>query len=221
MKYTIICTICGSLIIILLIIGVLILHNEGFSAVATWKTVGKVVVHQEEAVPRAKIAEVIVKDDRIYLFYDSCGLVNVYTTDGIFQYGLQVGTLANGRGDIAFAGEKLLIKARGNVIYVFDSEKLETFVEFQYTESKKGTEQAHLYDELESYFSAPKPCSYQGKFYTISESGAELLVRDTESSANKPVDFLPRRNTWAYFVFLGVCILVAVLYQSKNHFVKK
>ena len=79
MKYTIICTICGSLIIILLIIGVLILHNEGFSAVATWKTVGKVVVHQEEAVPRAKIAEVIVKDDRIYLFYDSCGLVNVYT----------------------------------------------------------------------------------------------------------------------------------------------
>lgn len=221
MKYTIICAICGSLIIILLIIGILILHNEGFSTIATWKTVGKVVVHQEEAVPRAKIAEVIVKDGKIYIFYDTCGLVNVYTTDGMFQYGLQVGTLANGRGDIAFVGEKLLIKARGNVIYVFDGRNLETFVEFLHTESKNGTEQARLYDELESCFSAQKPRSYQGKFYTISESGTELLVRNTESSASKPVDFLPRRNTWAYIVLLGACILVAFLYQSKNYFVRK
>lgn len=208
---------CGILIVILLLSEALILHHEGFDHVKTYKTVGKVIVWQEEHIPRSEIREVLVRDGKIYILYDTCGLVNVYSSAGAFQYGLQVSTSSNGKGDIAFAGDQLLIKARDNVIYVFDEAKLAYFIQFSYTEFAEKTESAAAYEALEAYFALAKPHEYQGKTYCISESGTTLLVCDA-SGVSTPVSFLPQRSNWSGFVLILTALsvmLFCVLWRRK------
>ena len=110
--------------------------------------IGKVVFLEEERIPQNKYSFQTVSDGTIVcLYYDSLGLVNVYSSGGGFLYGIEVGHLRNGKGAIALENGLLYVKARGNVIYVFDGMKLIDWAEFSFDSSTEEKEYYRHYEE--------------------------------------------------------------------------
>ena len=76
--------------------------------------------------------------DRLYLYFEEYGIVNVYARSGPFLYGIKVGHSRNGKGAIAIVDGLLYVKARGNIIYIFDGEELVDTAVGSYTAWKQG-----------------------------------------------------------------------------------
>lgn len=84
---------------------------------------------ETEKVPRDELTSFLVTSDAVILFYDAAGLVNVYSLNGEFQYGIQIVRIDNGSGRIGFSNDLLYVEARGGRVYVFSkSELIDTFI---------------------------------------------------------------------------------------------
>ena len=77
-------------------------------------------------------------DERLYLYYEADGAVNIYSREGSFLYCILVGHIQNGKGAIAIVDGLLYIKARGNIIYILDGENIIDIAVFSKEEWKKG-----------------------------------------------------------------------------------
>jgi len=121
---------------------------------------GEYIVYQEEHIPSGEITSMIVDDGFIFLFYDPYGVVNVYSTDGIFQYGIQVYTIADGYGDFAYIDSNLYIFARGNQVYKFEKTEFLTVVD-----AAQELERFRRYERL--YLSVEKSTMYNGEQYYL------------------------------------------------------
>ena len=101
------------------------------------EVIGKYVIHKTPQIPpHQEITTMLVEDGKIFLYFDLDGVVNVYSVDGVFLYGIQVKSSTSGRGDIAYADQKLYIFSRENHIYVFEDQKLIEHVEFAQEKEK-------------------------------------------------------------------------------------
>lgn len=201
-----------TLFIVTIILLIIILQNEGFSTIKTFKTTGRVDVLWEELISRRDISEILVHGDDLYIFYDDSGLVNVYSVDGIFQYGLQMCTSSNGRGDMTFSNGKLLVQTKCCAIYVFEGSELKEYAYINYTEYKQGTVNAKRYEELETYFSKPEDAeqrSESGKSFRVSEDRNTLLEKSS-SGRYLPVSFLPQRSSWVKIIGILMLLFVTV-----------
>lgn len=125
------------------------------------EVVGEYVIHKTPQIPpHQEITSMLLEDGRIFLFFDSCGLVSVYSVDGEFLYGIQVNSSASGRGDIAYNDEKLYIFTRENHIYVFEDQKLIQHIEFAQEKEKYRRYEKSLLSENNSNI-------YEGETYYL------------------------------------------------------
>jgi hypothetical protein len=145
-----------------------LLHNEeavNLSNIVKLETPGDFIVHSSERIPKENVTSMIVADGMIFLHYDATGLVNVYDTSGAFQYGIQICTLPNGSGDIAYDAGMLYCYARGNVIYKFDGTSLVDAVQFH-----AGNPDNIRFEQYEVLFNQQKNHEYNGEqFYLLKE----------------------------------------------------
>jgi len=83
----------------------------------------------QELIPREDITCFVISEDKVYIYYDKSGLVNIYLHDGSFCYGIQVPTLKSGKGDIAINKGFLYIDSRGSTLFVFNNSELVELLE--------------------------------------------------------------------------------------------
>ncbi len=107
------------------ILGGVHLHKEEFSKlpdIGSEKDAYE--IHYVELIPRETISDFAVDSGNIYVHYESSALVNVYKTDGSFEYGIQISTIPNGKGGVAIDGGKLYFCSRRSIIFVFEDGQL-------------------------------------------------------------------------------------------------
>lgn len=175
----------------------MLISAEGFSRVEPFHQPGKFIVHHTEYVPRNRIRSVIAQDQNIYIYYDDVGLVNVYAADGTFLYGLQVSTINNGRGSMAFGDGILYVESKGHTLYVFREESLLESITYSYTETEEKTPEALRYRELERVFEKEQSAATNGKTYFLSQFRTAVYEKDLSTGACSVVSFLPQRNVIA------------------------
>ena len=143
-----------SLMGILLIIAISQLHLCSRNNISKTVEVGEYVIHKTQQIPPGqKVTSMLIEDGEIFLFFDADGLVNVYSVDGIFQYGLQVNSSTSGRGDIAYDDGKLYVFTRENQLYIFEEQKLIQHIDvvsekqkyLSYEEQLLSKEKNHVY----------------------------------------------------------------------------
>ena len=126
---------------------VMMTKKEDFGTITPLMENEQFRVLNSELIPHENVTTFCVTDSAIVLFYDLQGLANVYSLDGSFLYGLQVKTLRNGTGDIAFEDEYLYIKTRGNRIFIFKGKEL--IRSFSYSEDP--TEYRFIEETIETH----------------------------------------------------------------------
>lgn len=105
--------------VLLLIVAAWLMEGDGFSAVAK---PGKGLVYQifaEERIPRENADELLAADGLLYLYYEDFGLVNVYSTEGDYQWSYQVAPVRNGVGGIGYADGVFYLRSRSNGVFGF------------------------------------------------------------------------------------------------------
>lgn len=157
-------------------------------------------VHMEELVPREEATALLVADGMIFLYYEDSGLVNAYTTEGEFQYGVQIADGNNGRGSIGYSGGRLYVKARVKGIFVFEGTEL--------VQVEVLSQNPEEYGRLERIADAEDPVS-DGTYtyYYIGETN-----QITRSGSGNPVETvvqLPRKDPNVELLALAVLILTA------------
>ena len=111
------------------------------------ESAGRVVVTREEYRGYSSFLSAF-DAQHTYVYWDEKGIVNVYEKDGPFLYRLEVGHSQNGKGAIAVQDGRLYVKARGNIIYVFQGEQLIDWVIFSYEKWKSGDRTYETYDSV-------------------------------------------------------------------------
>lgn len=102
--------------------------NENFDTIQPLAGDELFRVLEEEYILRNDLTEFVVARDSLILFYDGAGLVNIYSLEGQFRYGIQVERIDNGSGKIGVLDDRLYIEARGGRVYIFSgTELIESF----------------------------------------------------------------------------------------------
>lgn len=190
---TYICICCIALLCIFLTASWL-RSKEGFDDVPLLEGENKMqyVLHQAELVPREDIRSFIVDSEKIYLLYDNAALVNVYGTDGRFQYGIQVSTIKNGHSDIAVVNGSLYFDSRRSIVFVFQGTQLvKTFDPNMNQEDYLSTR---------TYFSAENTSST----YELSASGNTIVDKNTREAV---IDLPQKSKSAEYLTLLGLILL--------------
>ena len=191
-------------------------HKEGFSTIRTFKTKGRIVFHGKENVPREKITDFLIYEDRIFVFYEDAGIVNIYTIDGEFVQCIQVCTINNSHGGIAMDHGSLLIKSKNDVIYVVDVSTLclSYFLTVTHGDWENQTEKYRQYEKLIEVFSQEQKREGRAKKFLLSDSQEDILVSEPDGRY-RSVGFLPKRSPcyetlWVMLVVLivGLCELL-------------
>ena len=73
-----------------------LMSREGFTSITAMKEDGWWCIYERERVPRKDATELIAAGGMLYLFYEDVGYVNVYSDEGVFQWGCQVEAISNG-----------------------------------------------------------------------------------------------------------------------------
>ena len=128
-----------ALIIIAFVWQDFLLSNEGFSTITPLEAEQNYRYLHNEQVPREDISQLLVSNDQIVVYYDDVGIVNVYSWDGDYLYGIQIDSVKNGHGDMSFHNNLLYIDAKriyvinnGMVVDVFTrSENYDAYKEAQ------------------------------------------------------------------------------------------
>lgn len=169
----------GVVLGILLIVASVWCHKqEGFSILAPIAE-KNYSIHGHEMIPREEITTFLVADDRIYVYYDRSGLINVYHLDGTYDFGIQVPTIKSGKGNIAYEGGYLFVELRRSVIYMFAKDLLVHQVAIK---TKRDE-----YLELREIFSKEKNHTSKTNLYSLADNKKEIVLQETgEIVINSP-----------------------------------
>ncbi|MDD6883630.1 MAG: hypothetical protein PUD50_07980 [Eubacteriales bacterium] len=187
----------------LLIVGIL-LNSEDFSRVD--KLDGKddrgaFLILDEEVVPREDVETFLVSDGFLFLFYDDVGIVNVYTVDGAFQYGIQIFTSTSGCGAMNYSDGLLYIESRLNVRYVFEKKICKQCIICEYRVNEEE------YKRLDPFFEDVPDREWDGASYSLSSDQSEIL-RIRQDGTETVVLALPKKNPYVY-TFLAASAMFA------------
>lgn len=187
------------ILISVIVLSILISH-EGFSNILPLEAEEKYRILTDELVPREEISLFLVTEELIFVYFDYNGIINIYTQDGIFLYGLQIDSLKNGVGDIAFREGILYIKARGNMIYLFKETVL--------VDNFRRQENPDTYKEIELLMDG-EPCHQINnvKFF----SSNNQIMKISEGNAIQPVISLPQKNMDIHYLAIFVLLSIAAL----------
>lgn len=211
MKAKIYALICGIVSFALLFIAGCLRMGEGFDPISPVQDAERhaYIIHRMEQIPREDIAAFIAKDGRLYVYFDHTALVNVYGTDGSFQYGIQISTIRNGRGDIATRDGLLYIKSRQAVIFVFRDDQLLECI---------GPETGYeAYVSVREIFAEEKSTVSGGISYQLSESSGSILRQDTMETV---CDFPQKSHVAERLLIVGLFVLSLSLYGVEKLFCK-
>lgn len=144
-----------------------------------------------ELIPSRSTPLFTVNDEKIFLFYDRDGLINVYSHEGDFLYGLQIETTEHGTGNITSDEKYLYIKSCGNTLYIFEDTALLCSIcrsEYPDTYAKINRGPNHSIDDT--------------TFYYLSESNS--IAQRTNNGPFRQIITMPEEGTDA----LGICVLL-------------
>ena len=168
------------------------------------------ILHRSALVPREDITSFIVDNGKMYILYDNAALVNVYGTDGIFRYGIQISTMKNGHADIAVIDGTLYIYSRRSIIFSFQETQLIDTVDPHSDQEK--------YLSTRNLFLAEKKTSDEINKYEISESRNTIVNKNTQ----KTVIDLPQKSKAAdYLTIIGLLLLFFVFHGYSFMFTRR
>ena len=177
------------------IVLVFFVYSQGFVRIDKLNTRGDYKVIQEEQIPYESVSTFFVAEGYLFLFYDNSGLVNVYSTDGVFQYGIQVFTSTSGRGKITFSNGSLFIHSRLHIIYEFVGTNCVNCIDW--TNKITRTEFARAEKVFETVNSTVWDC-YQ---YTMAPNRSGIS-RQKENGPSELIIEFPQINSGAYVIAL-------------------
>lgn len=177
-----------------------LMSREGFTSITAMKEDGWWCIYERERVPRKDATELIAADGMLYLFYEDVGYVNVYSDEGVFQWGCQVEAISNGVGGIGYRDGILFIDGKSG-IYALRGREL---VMKEVRASQEG------YAQLRRIVREPSPVTDRGyTYYYNAEAGQitrampgqalEVVVQLPVKNPN--VDFLIFANLFLWFGF--------------------
>ena len=159
------------------------------------------ILHQTEQVPREDVTSFIVNNGKIYIFYDETALINVYDTAGSFEYGIQISTIPNGHGDIATLDEKLFVKSRRSIIFIFqDGQMIESIDPYSSYEK---------YISTREIFSAEKNTVDGVYNYQLSELSNDIIIQDTQETV---IDLPQKSQIIEQLIIAGLLVLFLSIY---------
>lgn len=162
----------------------------------------------EENVPRSDLTSFQVTESTLILYYDAAGLVNVYTLEGEFLYGIQIQTIRNGSGNFVFQDHTLYILSRGNRMYAFREHNL--------IDSYLYTEAPEEFRQIESWMMQNKCHSMEDTtYYYLSESNQ--IAKTVPFGIMETVISLPKRNSNIHDVVMILLILIASFIHYLKH----
>ncbi|MBE6950882.1 MAG: PQQ-like beta-propeller repeat protein [Ruminococcaceae bacterium] len=186
---------------ILLIVIAWLMEEDGFSSVAK---PGRGLVYQifaEEKIPREKADELLAADGSVYLYYEDFGLVNVYTTEGAYQWSYQVAPGKNGVGGIGYADGIFYLRSRSNGVFAF-----------------KGTELASAdVPNEDEIVDEPNPVTDSGYTYYYNAE-ANQINRAKPGEALETVVQLPQMNpvVLPLFAVIGAVWVAVAVWDQKE-----
>lgn len=198
---------------IFFILGGITLSKEGFSKlpdIGSEKDAYE--IHSREYIPRENICHFVVDSGKIYVFYENSALVNVYKTDGSFEYGIQISTIPNGKGGIAIDGGKLYFCSRRSIIFVFEDGRLIETVELW-----SGDESLER-DRMIREMTEQEPNHWDGRnTYVMMEAENDIVIEETNAVI---LDFPEISNAGDYAIMgvatIGILMLYVELFQKKR-----
>ena len=167
------------------------------------------ILHRKELVPREEIESIVVAGGRIYILYDRTALINVYRTDGTFEYGIQLPTFQKGRGDIAVMRGDLYVRSRRGDIYVFRDDKL-----LECIDSSRSYDR---YIVARSVFDGENIPFDGMHYYQISEESKDIIIEGTNTIV---VDLPEKSHRAEQLLNAGLLILALSLFGYEKLFQK-
>lgn len=207
MKRAFIVIIVAVLCVSCVCLGYLV-SNEGFSGIDPLSNGEVYRILKENKTPREELSLFTVDKDQIVLYYDYEGLINAYSLDGVFQYGIRIESLKNGTGDIAFHDGLLYAKARGGRMYIFEDDTLVSCF--------RSTDDSAAYQEAERYLEGiPTNKSGNAAFHVIGNK----IMKSDNNGPYQTVITLPEQNPEirysAIFILLAIAGLMHYLRGRK------
>lgn len=208
-----------ALLLIYLLIATLFFHDEmelRERGIEVFEQPGMYRILDEEICPNLEITDLFAGNGSIFVFYEKAGLVNVYSDDGVFQYGIQIEIGQNSYIKIAYQDGLLYLDSQLNTLYAFDRDQV---VEQIYHTTKMPDDIKKRYRELEENFSHGTSNTYDGKTYVLSKSETGIDVIE-ENGQSKTVITLPEKNILVslprYFDLLCCGVALYLLDKEKK-----
>ena len=184
--------------ILLMIYSAVMYHSEGYGVPPDVPNNNfGYTINDKEIVPREIISSFIVDNGLIYVFYESTALVNVYSTEGAFMYGIRVSSIQNGRGDIAVKDGILHIASRTKYHYEFDKTDL-----IRLTNVDASSEHS-ISNASKETFSTEKNHAENGANYILEAKENRIII---EESGSIVLDF-PKRSHAGDIAIIALLIL--------------
>lgn len=99
---------------------VLSLASEEFDTLLALNAEGTYLIHEEALIPREDADILLAAENKLYLYYKNSELLNVYSTDGQFLYGIQFPDYQNGIATFLYMDGLLYADIPLSGIYIFD-----------------------------------------------------------------------------------------------------
>lgn len=152
-------------------------------------------IHFTEFIPRENIYSFIVDSDKIYVFYEKSALVNIYKTDGNFEYGIQISSIPNGKSGIAIDDGKLYFCSRRSIIFVFEDGKLIETVDLW------SSDESLIRDRLIRKMTEQEPNHHDGQnSYVLIETENDIVIAETNDVI---LDF-PKISNAGDYAMMGI-----------------
>lgn len=203
-KYIIVCVCCLLLLVTM--------ESEDFDQIDPLGPGERYHVYTDEYIPREELSIYLIANNKIVLFFDYTGLVNVYTLEGEFLYGLRVESLKNGIGDIAYDRNYIYIKSRGNTMYIFQGTTL--------VNSFRKNDDPVLYESIKELMDGEPNHSLNNSVYSYNSASNSIQKREGRGAFETVLD-MPDRSEDNYYLALVICFLVAALAYPKLVLLRK
>ena len=198
MKKSVLVAIHIALITICVLVYFYLTIGSGFTLHFNIREDNGISIIKEANVPLENPTQLAGGDNTIFIYYESTGLVNAYSIDGSFLYGLHFKDIKNGRGEIAFDNDLLYILARDNTVYVLNNGKLIG----QYSESEMQLPEKFDKEKLEVFV--------DGHLYKYTNGGIERI---SPFSENEVVIELPRKSSIIDVVITAIPLIFLCLFR--------
>lgn len=169
-----------AVLLAVVVTGFVLLAQEEFDRLRPLEGDGAWQIHETQLVPREKVYQMAAEAGKLYVFFNASELLNVYTTQGEFLYGIQFPNGQNGVSALECRENLAYIHARGSGIYIFEGTKLLRF------ELQSIYNPGH--DELETVFTGEANHEDGGFLYQYDES-ANRITRTGDAGVETVVQF--------------------------------